>query len=419
MSPFQVPNGPFSIEQVMDAIRQQIVEPGEARNSDETAPRVVDGTERAELAACLEELGRLAPLDVPYRIHSHRPVIGRAFDIFKRLIHWGSRPYTDMVRERQAAVNAALTQAIAALAREAARLDEARGGIQAAMERLAATQDETRKWVESEKARLEASQARFEEVQGRLARRHDLAPFFASIPKETRLAALRNTRGAAELIGQRQAHYAALFEGAPGPVVDIGCGRGELLGLLRARGIECRGVEIDPLMAEVARSQGVEVDELDALEALRRAAPGGLGGVFAAQVVEHLFPGELGELLMLARQKLARGGCIVLETVNVSSPGAVFKSFYRDMDHKLPLHPEYLKLLLEISGFERVELHYSAPFEPAERLPDIPPAEEIELKPAARRALQGLVDQINDRFYGMQDYYVVGYQGEGGGSKQP
>ncbi len=81
------------------------------------------------------------------------------------------------------------------------------------------------------------------------------------------------------------------------------------------------------------------------------------------------------------------------------------------MDHKLPLHPEYLKLLLDLAGFEQVELHYSAPFGPEERLADLPPANEIGLTPAAREAVQNTIARLNDRLFGMQDYHVVGRQG--------
>ena len=47
-----------------------------------------------------------------YRIQSHRPVFGFFIDSIKRLIHWGSRPYTDAVHNRQEAFNEAVLQAM-------------------------------------------------------------------------------------------------------------------------------------------------------------------------------------------------------------------------------------------------------------------------------------------------------------------
>lgn len=369
--PFQVPEGPYSIERIMESIRSQIVDAPESRP--ETAPvRVRDGSVRSSRVANIEEMSRLAGLDVYYQIHSHRRFFGSIVDSFKRLMHWGSRPYTDMIRERQAAFNGAVVAALASISIELDRLD---GGL------------------------------------NRLNTRYDLRPFFASIPARRRLAGLEETRGPADEIACHQSHYIEIFRGAPGPVLDIGCGRGEFLNMLRNEGIECRGAEIDPLMAGEAGSQGAAVEQIDGIEALRNSAPASLGGVFAAQVVEHLFPTQFGELLTLARQKLACGGWIVLETVNVSSLVAMSKSFYGDMDHKLPIHPEYLKLLLELVGFEQVELHFSAPFGPEERLADLPPAKEIGMTSEARDALQKTIDRLNERLFGMQDYYVVGRQG--------
>lgn len=376
--PFQVPEGPYSIERIMESIRSQIVDAPASKG--ESAPvRVHDGSVRSSRVASIEEMSRLAPLDVYYQIRSHRRLFGAILDTVKRLIHWGSRPYTDRIRERQAGFNGAVVAVLASISNELDRLDAGLGRHNAAINRLYS--------------------------------RHDLGPFLASIPPKRRLAGLKSTRGPADEIACRQAHYLEIFKGVPGPVLDIGCGRGEMLNLLRGEGIECRGAEIDPLMAEEAGSKGATVERIDGIEALRNSAPASLGGVFAAQVVEHLFPAELGELLTLAREKLACGGLIVLETVNVSSPVAMSKSFYGDMDHKLPLHPEYLKLLLDLAGFEDVELHFSAPFGPEERLADMPAAVEIGMTPEARDAMQDTITRLNDRLFGMQDYHVVGRQG--------
>lgn len=368
---FQIPEGPYNIERIMESIRSQIVE-APAGNGDAAPVRVRDGSARSSRVANIEELSRAAGLDVYYQVHSHRRILGAAIDAVKRLIHWGSRPYTDVVRERQAAFNGALVAALTSISNELDRLD---AGL------------------------------------ARLNTRYDIGAFLDSIPAKRRLEGLQRTRGTVDDIACRQSHYVEIFRGAPGPVLDIGCGRGEFINMLRTEGIECRGAEIDPLMAREAGAQGATVEQIDGIEALRRCAPGSLGGVFAAQVVEHLFPAELGKLLTLARRGLAPGGRIVLETVNVSSPAALSKSFFRDMDHKLPLHPEYLKLLLDLAGFEQVELHYSAPFGPEERLADLPPANEIGLTPAAREAVQNTIARLNDRLFGMQDYHVVGRQG--------
>jgi hypothetical protein len=163
-------------------------------------------------------------------------------------------------------------------------------------------------------------------------------------------------------------------------------------------------------MIEMCRAAGDYVEQKDALTVLRDVRPASLGGVFAAQVVEHLFPGELLELLRLARRKLAQGGILLLETLNPSSLGVLAKSYYRDIDHKQPIHPDYLKMLVELAGFEQVQRHDLHPFDEEERIPPLPESDRLGLPPVARQALQDRLDRIDALLHGAQDYYVVARQ---------
>lgn len=249
----------------------------------------------------------------------------------------------------------------------------------------------------------------------RLLNQTNLAPFFVQISNQNRKTAMDQTRGSFEEIAHRQSHYVQLFKGRPGRILDLGCGRGELLHLLRLEGMEAWGADLDSAMLMEARSHGVHVEQLDALTALASVPAASLGGIFAGQVVEHLFPGELLQLLRLARRQLAPGGIIVLETINVSSPAAFMKSYTRDLDHKLPLHPEYLKLLLQLAGFADVQLQFTMPFAPEERMTPLPPAGELGWQPAAQQAVQERLDFLDRFLFGMQDYFVTGLQGEPAG----
>jgi len=99
-------------------------------------------------------------------------------------------------------------------------------------------------------------------------------------------------RGSQEDIRARLLTYVPLFEGAA-DVLDIGCGRGEFLDLLRERGISGRGLDVNHEMVEVCLARGLNVAEGDALGFLESLPDGSLGGLLAAQVVEHLEPGYL------------------------------------------------------------------------------------------------------------------------------
>src|SRR6188472_231332 len=126
-------------------------------------------------------------------------------------------------------------------------------------------------------------------------------------------------RGSTADVRERQRPYVDDFRGAA-PVLDVGCGRGEFLGLLREAGIEARGVDADADMVAFARGAGLDVVQADAVAYLEGLDDGSLGGVFAAQLVEHLPPAALLRLLQLAARKLRPGGLLVAETINPLSP---------------------------------------------------------------------------------------------------
>ena len=89
-----------------------------------------------------------------------------------------------------------------------------------------------------------------------------------------------------------------------------------------------------------------------------------LGGLIAVQVIEHLEPAYLTQMLALAFDKVRPGGRIVLETINPACWVAFFESFIRDLTHVKPIHPETLQYLLQASGFSNVEIVYRAPIAP-------------------------------------------------------
>jgi len=174
-------------------------------------------------------------------------------------------------------------------------------------------------------------------------------------------------RGSQDEIRKRLTEYVPLFAGAR-DVLDVGCGRGEFLDLLREAGVIARGIDINAEMVEVCRARGLDAATADALGALEEAADGSVGGLFAAQVVEHLEPNYLLRLLDTAFHKLRPGSRIVLETINPACWFAFFESYIRDITHVRPIHPETLKYLLTASGFQQVEVSFRAPYPEHEKL---------------------------------------------------
>jgi O-antigen chain-terminating methyltransferase len=178
-------------------------------------------------------------------------------------------------------------------------------------------------------------------------------------------------RGSSEDIQRRLRDYIPMFAGAS-DVLDIGCGRGEFLDLLRDRGIRARGLDLNHEMVEACRARGHDVAEGDALTYLESLPDASLGGLFAAQVVEHLEPAYLGRLLEAARLKLRPGSVMVLETINAACWLAFFESYIRDLTHVRPLHPETLQYIVRASGFHDVTIEYTSPVDESARLQTMP-----------------------------------------------
>jgi O-antigen chain-terminating methyltransferase len=176
-------------------------------------------------------------------------------------------------------------------------------------------------------------------------------------------------RGSTESVRDRQCVYLDdLREAAP--VLDIGCGRGELLSLLRGEGVEARGIDADADMVAYARGEGLDVEQADALAYLENLDEGSLGGIFCGQVVEHLPPATLVRLLELAASRLRPEGIFVAETINPLSPLAL-RSYFADLTHAQPLVPETLALLARHAGFREVETRFLNAPEPL-TVPDDP-----------------------------------------------
>jgi len=171
-------------------------------------------------------------------------------------------------------------------------------------------------------------------------------------------------RGSTGHVRRVQRAYVEDFRDAA-PVLDVGCGRGEFVQLLREAGVEARGVDADADMVAYARGEGLDVIQADALEHLAGLEDGSLGGLFLAQVVEHLPAGALLRLLELAHAKLRPGGVLVAETINPLSPLAL-RNYFADLTHAQPLVPETLQLLARHAGFDATEIRYANAPEPAE-----------------------------------------------------
>jgi O-antigen chain-terminating methyltransferase len=212
-------------------------------------------------------------------------------------------------------------------------------------------------------------------------------------------------RGPEDEIRDRLRDYVPRFTGA-GPVLDVGCGRGEFLELLRDHGITARGIDLNVEMVERCRAKGLDASVADANSYLAGLPDASLGGLIATQVVEHLRPDDLMRFLELAEQRLRPGAHIVLETINPSSWSAFFESYIRDLTHVRPVHPDTLRHLLVASGFRDVEIVWRSPYPEHGKLERVvAPAGGHD--DAVTAALNRNIDRLNGLMFGPRDFAAI------------
>lgn len=254
--------------------------------------------------------------------------------------------------------------------------------------------------------RLETLSEQLRAVEGVLAAAAPppaVAAAAARASEDALYAAFENTFRSPDVVRDRLAPYVECFRGQS-PVVDLGCGRGEFLTLLKEAGIQARGVEMNARTVRECRERGLDVVQGDLVSFLAGEAGGSLGGVFGAQVAEHLPPAVLQRMLTEAWRALRAGGLLVLETINPCSLVAFLEIYNRDLTHERPLHPDTLRFLAAAAGFTDVRVELRTPVEPLARLQAVPTE---GLPEPAGRILNENLTRLNALLYGPQEYALV------------
>ncbi len=205
-------------------------------------------------------------------------------------------------------------------------------------------------------------------------------------------------RGSTELISQRQKQYIPYFKEKKS-ILDIGCGRGEFLELMKEEGINAIGVDTYEDFISLCRIKGFEVVKADGLEYLKNCKL--VDGIFLGQVVEHLKLNEIIELCNLAYQKLETGGCIIIETPNPKSLLTFANSFYIDPSHEKPVHPYSLRYYLKKAGFNDIKIIYTEESKEASIVP------LLDSSASNIDDFNASLKRVSDVLFGSQDYAII------------
>ncbi|RDC75006.1 methyltransferase domain-containing protein [Rhodovulum sp. 12E13] len=208
-------------------------------------------------------------------------------------------------------------------------------------------------------------------------------------------------RGSEEKIMRRLRVYLPVVKEASArtggrPALDLGCGRGEWLTLLREAGITATGVDSNPEQIADAIERGLDIRLGDVLAALDEAEDGSLSVITAHHVVEHLPFDLVVRLVRRAFRALAPGGVLIVETPNTSNVLVGATTFFTDPTHLKPMPEHILGVLFETAGYAPVRLMH---LNPHERLEDA-------------LARPGFDAEVAHLLYGPQDLGVVGTKPE-------
>jgi 2-polyprenyl-3-methyl-5-hydroxy-6-metoxy-1,4-benzoquinol methylase len=190
-----------------------------------------------------------------------------------------------------------------------------------------------------------------------------------------------------------------VFAGVRGPVFDMGCGNGEMLEALRDGGLQAYGIESDQVSVEVCLATGFDARYGDGVAHLAACKPNSLGGVAVIQVIEHLSLQQRVDTIAHAFAAIEPGGVLAIETVNPLTLFTFVNALYLDPTHTQPIHPLYLRFVLEHAGFTEVTHVVRSPPPPESQLPASLFAENAD--PAE-------ILRLNHHLFGYQDFLVTG-----------
>jgi O-antigen chain-terminating methyltransferase len=218
--------------------------------------------------------------------------------------------------------------------------------------------------------------------------------------KETRIKPIavdwlrfaENFRGPEHQILEGQKRYAQKFAGASG-VLDLGCGRGEFLEIARQSGIDAHGIDHSEECIGVCLAKGLKAERAELFSCLENLADHSLGGVYCSQVVEHIPPDRLPDLIQLLAKKMKDGALLAIETPNPECLAIYASHFYLDPTHTRPIPARLLGFYMEEAGFTNLEVEWLSP--------------AIESMPA----LGDLPDNLRKQFFGALDYSICGRRG--------
>ncbi len=203
-------------------------------------------------------------------------------------------------------------------------------------------------------------------------------------------------RGERSSIKERQKFYLPIVQNiikdSSQSLLDIGCGRGEWIELLKENSIKAIGIDLNRLMVQTALDFGLDAIKGDAISYLKNQEDESIDVITGFHIVEHLAFKTLISLFDESLRVLKKGGIIIFETPNPENIIVGSCSFYTDPTHINPIPPVTLEFMAINRGFKNIEIHR------------LHPVKEVTLS-------SDIDEDINNLIYSStkeQDYSIIG-----------
>lgn len=310
------------------------------------------------------------------------PVIGKLFEPFMRfMVRSTTNRRLSLLSERHSTLIHEINSTLSAIRKNQTLLDaghmeiekrtsvtehhaaEARNDAEASKDKAVASLSEIRSIRQEIVAQRAAINNLISDARAKLPAEHQEA---VSELEEASLDSLyvafeNRFRGSTSEILRRSERYLPIFRtnkpiAAGGVVLDIGCGRGEFLSLLKRNNIATRGIDLNGAMVAEAKALDLDVLEGDAIAYLRSLPDNSLAAITGFHIVEHISFKELVSLFDTANRVLMPGGLVLFETPNPENLVVGACTFNYDPTHNKPLPPDYLRFIAEARGFTNARI---------------------------------------------------------------
>lgn len=233
----------------------------------------------------------------------------------------------------------------------------------------------------------------------------------ASFDSGTYLAFEEQYRGDQEEIHRRQLYYLDSYvknwldKDMPGDILDLGCGRGEWLAILRENGYPALGIDMNRESLKVCREKDLKVICMDAVSYMKSLPDESVRMITSFQLIEHLEMPQLLNLFQELGRVVKKGGVIIMETPNPCNLQVGAASFYLDPTHVRQLHPEFVRFLTEQSGFSRIEVVYPEQNKAEEWWNSLVGEETTDIQESV--CFQAVLNELRRTIWSSADYAIV------------